>query len=305
MCPLHAVDHDELLEDADLALYQAKLAGRNTYKAFTDNMASDKEAKDSIRQDLIAAMHSTGAMRLAYQPVINAHTRVLQSFEAFARWRHPLRGELSAREFLPLLEHGHLAVQFAEWSIREALHQGMLWMRKGLPLVPVCVNMSAGQFLNVDLVGICGSLSRDMRIGLEWLRFDLDETALHIDFQRASLRIAALATLGVLTNIDNFGQGLVALHRVVDLKFNQLKITGRYFQGGSDAARNEAMVAIIRSIGKVMNIPVVATQIETEAMESRALASGIEYLQGYHISPELSPDAAEGWIRNRAGSSAL
>jgi EAL domain-containing protein (putative c-di-GMP-specific phosphodiesterase class I) len=63
-------------------------------------------------------------------------------------------------------------------------------------------------------------------------------------------------------------------------------------------------VAIIRSIGKVMNIPVVATQIETEAMESRALASGIEYLQGYHISPDLPPDAAEGWIGNRAGSSA-
>jgi diguanylate cyclase (GGDEF)-like protein len=305
MCPLHAVDQDELLENADLALYQAKLAGRNTFKSFTGNMASDKEVQDSTRRNLIADMGSAGAMWLAYQPVINAKTRALQSFEACARWQHPQRGELRARDFLHLVEHCHLAVQFAEWSIRKALQQGLLWMRQGLPLVPVTVNISAGQFVNVDLVGVCGSLSRELGIGLEWLRFDLDETALHVDLPRASAKIAALAALGVLTNIDRFGQGLVALHRVVDLKFAQLKITSRYFQGGSDAARNEAMVAIIRSIGKVMNIPVVATQIETEAMESRAISSGIEYLQGYRISPPLPPETAEGWIRNRTGPAAL
>jgi diguanylate cyclase (GGDEF)-like protein len=303
MCPLHAVDHAELLEDADLALYQAKLSGRNTYKSFTGIMASDRESKVSARQELVEAMGTSGVMWLVYQPVINTKTRLLQSFEVFARWQHPLKGELSAREFLPLVEQSRLEVQFAEWSIREALQQGMLWMRKGLPLVPVCVNMSAGQFLNVDLVGMCGSLSRDLGIGLEWLRFDLDETALHVDFQRAAAKIAALATLGVLTNIDHFGQGLVSLNRVVDVKFNQLKITSRYFGGGIDAVRNESLVAIIRSIGKVMNIPVVATQIETEAMELRATSSGIEYLQGYRISPALPPDAAEGWLRGRTDPS--
>ncbi len=84
----------------------------------------------------------------------------------------------------------------------------------------------------------------------------------------------------------------------MDVNFNELKITSRYFQGGSNSARNESMVAIVRSIGKVMHIPVVATQIETDAMESRAIASGIEYLQGHRISVPLLADAAEGWLRN-------
>jgi diguanylate cyclase (GGDEF)-like protein len=299
MCPLHATEYDELVEGADLALYQAKLAGRNTFKSFTDSMVSDKEQKDSVRQGLIEAMRS-GQLWLAYQPVVSAKTKTLQSFEAFARWQHPAKGDLMAREFLPLIEQCQLVTQFAEWTIRRALAQGKLWLRKGLPLIPVSVNLSARQFLSLDLVGLCASLSSELEIGLEWLRFDLDETALHSDFHLVAEKIAALSRLGILTNIDHFGQGLVALNQIVDLKINQLKIISRYFQSGKDIVHNDAIVAIIHSIGTVMNIPVVATQIETEAMELRASSAGIEYLQGYHIGRALVPDDAEVWLRNRA-----
>jgi len=300
MCPSHAIEYDELLEDADLAMYQAKLAGRNTYKSYANNMVSDKEQKVSVRQDLIDAMRDD-RLWLAYQPIVSSKTKTLQSFEAFARWQHPTKGELMAREFLPLIEQYHLATQFGEWTIRRSLAQGKLWLRKGLPLVPVSVNLSATQFLSLDLVGLCNSLSSELNISLEWLRFDLDETALQSDFQRTAEKIAALSQLGILTNIDHFGRGLVALNQIVDVKINQLKITGRYFQSGKDSTRNDAMVAIIHSIGAVMNIPIVATQIETQAMESRASSTGIEYLQGYHISLALVPDDAEAWLRNRTG----
>jgi EAL domain-containing protein (putative c-di-GMP-specific phosphodiesterase class I) len=299
MCPSHAIEYDELLEDADLAMYQAKLAGRNTFKAYANNMVSDKEQKVSVRQSLIDAMRND-QLWLAYQPIVSAKTKTLQSFEAFSRWQHPTKGELIAREFVPLIDQYHLATQFAEWTIR-ALAQGKLWLRKGLPLVPVSVNLSATQFLSLDLVGLCNSLSGELDVSLEWLRFDLEETALQSDFERTATKIAALAQLGILTNIDHFGQGLVALNQIVDVKINQLKITGRYFQSGKDSTRNDAMVAIIHAIGAVMNIPIVATQIETQAMESRASSTGIEYLQGYHISLALVPDDAEAWLRNRTG----
>jgi chemotaxis family two-component system sensor kinase Cph1 len=298
MCPNHATEHDELLEGADLALYQAKLAGRNTFKSFTNDMVSDKEQKDSVRQNLIDAMRND-QLWLAYQPIVSAKTKNLQSFEALARWQHSTRGEILARDFLPLIEQCQLVTQFAEWSIRKALTQGKLWQRKALPLVPVAVNLSARQFLSLDLVALCTTLSLELDIGLEWLRFDLDETALQSDFHVAAEKIAALSRLGVLVNIDHFGQGLVALSQIVDLKINQLKITNRYFQGGKTASRNDAMVAIIRSIGTVMNIQIVATQIETEAMQLRASSNGIEYMQGYHIGPALGPDTAEAWLRSR------
>ena len=300
MCPSHAIEYDELLEVADLALYQAKLAGRNTFKSYANNMVYDKEQKVSVRQGLIDAMRND-LLWLAYQPIVSSKTKTLQGFEVFTRWQHPDKGVLMAREFLSLIDQHQLATQFAEWTIRRSLAQGKLWLRKGLPLVPVSVNLSARQFLSLDLLGLCNSLSRELDISLEWVRFDLDETALQSDFQRTAEKIKALSEVGILTNIDHFGQGLVALNQIVDVKINQLKVTGRYFQGGKDCIRNDAVIAIIHSIGTVMNIPIVATQIETQAMEARASLTGIEYLQGYHISHALVAEDAEAWLRSRAG----
>jgi chemotaxis family two-component system sensor kinase Cph1 len=298
LCPIHAIEEDELLEDADLALYQAKDAGRNTYKSFSDEMASGKEHKDSTRQGILDAMKN-GGFWIAYQPIVGSASKALQSFEAFARWRHPIKGECAARDFLPLIEQCQLSTQFAEWSIRAVLQQGKAWIREGLPLVPVDVNLSAKQLLSLDVAGLCAGLAREIDVGLEWLRIDLDEVALHADFQRAVDKITALADLGVLINVDHFGQGLVALNRIVEVKVNKLKITGGLLRGGNNASKNDGIISIIRSIAKVMNVPVVATQIETEAMELRAIAAGIEYLQGQRICPPSSANDAADWLRNK------
>ncbi len=299
MCPIHATEQDELLENADLALYEAKGAGRNTFRAFTNAMLSDAAQKESVRHGLIEAMRD-GSLFLAYQPIVSAKTRALQSFEAFARWQHPLRGELAARDFLPLVEKCHLLTPFAEWGIRQVLQQGKTWTRSALPLVPVSLNLSARQFLSLDLVGVCDSLARELEIGLEWLRFDVEETVLHADFPRAAEKIAALFQLGILINVDHFG-GLVPLNRICDVKLNQFKITNKYFKTDLAMNRNDALVAIIHQMGRVLRVPIVATQIETEAMGLRATSAGIDYLQGDLISRPLTVDAAEGWLRNRIG----
>jgi diguanylate cyclase (GGDEF)-like protein len=301
MCPIHATEQGELLENADLALYEAKGAGRNTFKAFTNSMLSDADQKESVRHGLTDAMRD-GALFLAYQPIVSAKTGALQSFEAFARWQHPFRGELAARDFLPLVEQCQLLTPFAEWGIRRVLQQGKTWMSKALPLVPVSLNLSARQFLSLDLAGVCDSMSRELDIGLEWLRFDVEETVLQADFPRAADKIAALFKLGILINIDHFGQGLVPLNQMCDVKFNQLKITNKYFEAGPAMNRNDALIAIIHQVGRVLRVPIVATQIETEAMKLRALGAGIDCLQGYLISRPLTVDAAEAWLANRNGS---
>jgi two-component system, chemotaxis family, sensor kinase Cph1 len=301
LCPQHAIEHDELLAGADLALYQAKGAGRNTFKSFTNEMLSNSDQRESLRQGLIDAMHD-GALSLVYQPILNSRTKTLHSFESFARWQHPLKGSLTALDFLPLLEQCQLLPQFAEWGIRQVLQQGKLWMRMALPLVPVSVNLAARQFIGLDLVGLCSAFSRELEVGLEWLRFDIDETALQGDFVRIKAKITALSQLGVLVNIDHFGQGLVPLNKLSDVKINQLKISGRYFEWSKDKTRNDALIAIVHEIGRVLQVSIVACQIESEVMETRAIAAGIEYLQGYRMSRELTPDAAAEWLRNRVGS---
>jgi len=298
MCPLDAVERVELLDNADLALYKAKGAGRNTFKSFTNDMVSAADQRESVRDGLIEAMHD-GSLFLAYQPIVGSASRALHSFETFARWEHPAKGELAARDILPLIEQCQLLAPFAEWGIRQALQQGKLWMREAVALVPVSLNLTARQFLTLDLVGLCGSLARELDVGLEWLRFDLDETALQSDFPRAAEKIAALCRIGVLINIDHFGQGLVPLNRICDVKINELKISGRNFGIAAEANRFDALVAILREVGRVLNVPIAATQIETEAMALRATAAGIDYLQGYLISRELQPEAASAWLRTK------
>jgi diguanylate cyclase (GGDEF)-like protein len=303
MCPIHATEKGELLENADLALYEAKGAGRNRFKAFTNSMLSDADQKESVRHGLTDAMRD-GSLFLAYQPIVSPKGRALQSFEAFARWRHPFRGELAARDFLPLVEQCQLLTPFAEWGIRHVLQQGKTWQRKALPLVPVSLNLSARQFLSLDLAGVCESMSRELDIGLEWLRFDVDEAVLQADFTRAADKIAALFKLGILINVDHFGQGSVPLNRICDVKFNQLKIANKYFEPGPAMTRHDALIAIIHQVGRVLRVPIVATQIETEAMELKAINAGIDFLQGDLISRPLTGDAAEEWLRSRIGHEA-
>jgi diguanylate cyclase (GGDEF)-like protein len=303
MCPVHAIEQGELLEDADLALYEAKNAGRNTFKAFTHDMQLDSTHRDTVRNGLLAAMQN-GEFFLVFQPIVSANSRSLQSFEAFSRWNHPVKGDLAAREFVPLLEQFQLMTQFANWGIRAVLEQGQRWMRKGLPLVPVSLNLAARQFVSLDLVGLCSALSREFSIGLEWLRFDLDETALQSDFLRVSAKVVALSELGILINIDHFGQGLVPLRRICEVKINQLKVAGQLFEASDDTTKSDALIAIVREVGRVVHVPIVASQIETSAMEMRAVAAGLHYLQGHLISRGLKPEEAEAWLRSRGSDEA-
>lgn len=103
-------------------------------------------------------------------------------------------------------------------------------------------------------------------------------------------------------NIDHFGQGLIPLNRLGEVKINQYKLSGRFFEPSKDAARNDALIAIVHQVGMVLKVPVVACQIETEARESKAIEAGMEYLQGYRISRELTPHDAAQWLSRRGGS---
>jgi len=298
-CPFHFAEEDQLLQGADLALYQAKDGGRNAFKVFSNDMLSEKEQKESVRMTLEHALEGNG-FSFVYQPIVASQTRVLQSFEALARWQHPDRGELCAAEFMPQIEQYQLATQFAQWGIRQAVKQAKQWQRLGLALVPVSVNMTTRQFLSLDLVGLCSALAKEFDIGLEWLRFDLEDAAFLTDFQRVTEKMSALAVLNVLTNIDHFGQAPVVLKRLLGLRINQLKVAGRLFDK-IDGRRNDALATVIRSIAKVLRVPVVATQIETATMEAHAVEAGIELLQGYSISRALVPADAEEWLRINAG----
>ncbi len=153
------------------------------------------------------------------------------------------------------------------------------------------------------MVGLCVALASEFDLGLEWLRLDLDDTAFLTDFQRTTEKLSTLARLGVLAKIDHFGQAAIVLKRIVDLRINHLKVQGRVFERAAGGRRNDAMAAVINTIGKVMHVPLVAIQLESADMLAHAVDSGVEFLQGYSIGRCLGAEEAQQWRQEKSAPS--
>ncbi|MDX1451469.1 MAG: diguanylate cyclase [Oleiphilaceae bacterium] len=287
LCPMDAASQAELLREADVALYEVKKAGRNGYKRFEKGMLDDQELNESAR-NLLESAFEENQFELLYQPVLDTRSHALESLEAFCVWHHPEEGLVRARDFQPLIERHQLSTTWAEWGLNTLFEQYQQWQRAGLPSVPLCINLSAKQFLNLDVLGMCQELANKYQVDTAWLRIDLDEHALVASARRAEEKIAQLAEAGILVNIDHFGKGLVSLRQLTQLKLNTLKITGSLLHTDKPDQKLDAQVAIFNSISNVIDVPVVATQIESEAGIKAAKAQGICRFQGFAIAKPLT-----------------
>lgn len=296
LCPLDAASQIDLLREADTALYEVKKAGRNGYKRFDKSMLNEQDLHENTRVMLEHAFEQN-QFELVYQPVLDSRSTALESLEAFCVWHHPEQGMLRASDFQPLIERHQLSTTWAEWGMRHLFQQYQQWQRSGLPSVPLCINLSARQFLNLDIVGMCRDLAEEYQVDTSWLRIDLDENALVASARRAEEKIAQLAEMGVLINVDHFGQGLVSLRQLTQLKLNTLKISGTQLHTAPPDQHMEAQLAIFNSISNVIDVPIVATQVESEAGMKAAREQGICHFQGYAISQPLAADAAMQWLK--------
>lgn len=283
---------EDLLRDADTAMYRAKALGRSRYQIFDRRMHREAAMFLRVESELRRGI-SEGELRLHYQPIFSVRTGVLKGFEALVRWDHPERGLLQPAEFIPVAEDTGLIVPLGMWVLREACSQASEWLpeRDELPELCVSVNLSARQFLQPDLVERVGEVLEETGLEGSRLGLELTESALMGNPADAAKMLLRLRELGIRLSLDDFGTGYSSLSHLQRFPMDVLKIDRsfvRMLEDGSGAQLVRTIVDLARSLG----MEDVAEGVETEEELSRLAEIGSEAVQGFLLSRPLPPGDA-------------
>ena len=285
--PIDGQSVDDLIQKADLALYQAKDQGRGTCCFFNSDMQNAAEDRLRLEQDLRAGL-ALNQFRLLYQPLISAVDQSLVGFEALIRWHHPTRGIVPPNHFIPLAEESGLIMDLGDWVIEEACRAAAAWPEN----ITVAVNISARQLIFPALPNTVNeSLSRH-RLQANRLELEVTESVFLGDSDGALDVLKRLRALGVGIALDDFGTGYSSLGYLNKAVFHKLKIDGSFVR---DAAANRETVAIIQSIvslAKSFRMTVTAEGVETADDFTRMRDLGVHQIQGYLFGRPMSFERA-------------
>jgi diguanylate cyclase (GGDEF)-like protein/PAS domain S-box-containing protein len=288
---------DEMLRDADAAMYAAKAGGKARCEMFDDAMRQRAVERLQLESDLRRAVER-GELCLYYQPILSLKPARLAGFEALVRWRHPVRGLLSPLEFIPIAEETGLIVPVGAWVLREACRQTAVWQRR-LPSDPplvVSVNISTKQFSHADLAADVERAVRETGLDPRTLKLEITESAIVDDAEVAAQKLERLRALGVHVCIDDFGTGYSSLNYLHRFPVDGLKIDRSFICQMEEADESMQIVQSIVGLAHNLAIEVVAEGVETEAQRLKLAALDCEYGQGYYFSAPVDSEAAEAFL---------
>jgi len=289
------IEADQLLRQADQAMYQAKVAGKNRYQRF-----------DAVQDNTLRHHHETlkrielalaqGEFVLYYQPKVNMRSGKVIGAEALIRWQHPQRGLLAPAEFLPAIEDHSLAVVVGEWVINTALNQIGQWQAAGLALA-VSVNIGARQLQQGDFVErLQDLLAAHPQVPASSLELEILETSALEDVTQVSQVIEACAALGIRFALDDFGTGYSSLTYLKRLRVAVLKIDQSFVRDMLDDPDDLAILQGIIGLAEAFNREVIAEGVETVAHGTALLRLGCELAQGYGIARPMPADQIPAWV---------
>ncbi|MBP9904362.1 MAG: EAL domain-containing protein [Rhodoferax sp.] len=289
------IEADQLLRQADQAMYQAKVAGKNRYHVFDaahdSHLRGHHESLERIRLAL-----SNGEFVLYYQPKVNMRSGQVVGVEALIRWQHPQRGLLSPALFLPVIEDDPLAVDVGEWVIDTALTQIELWQAAGLR-TSVSVNIGARQLQQHDFVErLRAQLSAHPQVQPDQLELEVLETSALADIAQVSNVIEACAALGVMFALDDFGTGYSSLTYLKRLRVALLKIDQSFVRDMLDDPDDLAILQGVIGLADAFKRQVIAEGVETVAHGTMLLQLGCELAQGYGIARPMPADQLPPWV---------
>jgi diguanylate cyclase (GGDEF)-like protein len=285
--PHQVIASDELLHDADLAMYRAKARGKARYELFLPTMSYGARDRADLAADLRQALE-LGELHLDFQPVVNLNTGAITELEALARWKHPTRGLISPAIFVPLAEEAGLMGLLGRWAIDTACRQASAWQDSlDAPLI-VAVNLSPRQFQHPGLVDDLMNALRATRLSPHLVALEITESAMLGDMEEAVATLRELKALGMTLTIDDFGTGYSSLASLQRLPFDQLKIDRQFVSGLDTDAGNTAIVSAIVGLAHTLGLAVVAEGIETAAQAARVRDLGCEHAQGFFFGPPQS-----------------
>jgi diguanylate cyclase (GGDEF)-like protein/PAS domain S-box-containing protein len=281
-------DGDELLRDANLALYKAKTSGRAQAQRFDASMHQSAVKRFDLEADLRRAIAKGGELELFYQPIIDIQNDRMHGYEALIRWRHPTRGLVSPIDFIPLAEDTGLIVEIGRRSILEAARQIAAWKPTGGGKPPqVAVNVSGRQFAAEGLLDDIENSLKITGIPPECLKLEVTESLVMDNPERTVELLRRILAMGCKVSIDDFGTGYSSLSHLHRFPFNTLKIDRSFIIRMTESREGFEIVRVIASMAKVLDRDVVAEGVEEQAQIAVLKDLGVEFVQGYVYSKPL------------------
>lgn len=280
---------DELIRNADLALYAAKDAGRGRYHFYSDELHAEAEEKAELERDLREAI-SRGQLRLAYQPVVCLEDQTIRGFEALLRWDHHKRGAIPPQRFIAIAEESGLIKQIGEWALRTACYDAAQWPDH----ITVAVNVSPLQFSHSHLPPVLTNALAQSGIDPARLELEITESVFLNDSDGTDAVFAALKGIGVRLALDDFGTGYSSLGYLKKAPFDKIKIDASFVRGATQAgSRNGAIIQAITHLAHSLGMDTTAEGVETHDELALVMGKGCTHVQGYiYAKPMGKEDVA-------------
>ena len=282
---------EDLLRDADTAMYRAKALGKACYSMFDTAMHKRAVALLQMDHDLRRALEQK-EFRLHYQPIVLLETVEVLGLEALLRWEHPERGLVPPAEFIPLAEETRLIIPIGRWVLEEACRQVRAWQAQFGADVPVNVNLSGKQLSQRDLVDQITQILQEFSLDGRSLKLEITESMIMEDIESVITTLRQLKALGIQSSMDDFGTGYSSLSYLHRLPIDVIKIDRSFVSGSRSGVEKPEVVRTIITLARDLGMDVVAEGIETAEQLAQLRALGCKYGQGYLFSKPLNGEAA-------------
>ncbi len=281
---------EDLLRDADIAMYSAKALGKGRYQIFDANMRANTIARLQLETELRRGVERR-EFENYYQVIVNLNTGRICGFEALIRWRHATRGIVSPGEFIPVAEETGLIVPLGQWVLQTACQQMRIWQARFLddPPLFVSVNLSARHFLQSDLVQQCRAVLCETQLSHSSLSLEVTESAMMPDPETAIELMNQLKALGIKISLDDFGTGYSSLSYLHRFPLDSLKIDRSFV---SRIMEDDEIVRTIVTLGRNLGLRVIAEGVETIEQVAKLRELGCEFGQGYYFSVPINAQEA-------------
>ncbi|HEY0504544.1 MAG TPA: EAL domain-containing protein [Lysobacter sp.] len=294
--PLDGVRSQQLIQSADVAMYDSKRRGRNGWQTFTPELAEQQLHRLQLETHLRRAVNND-EFHLVFQPQVEMRTGDLVAVEALIRWRNHSLGEMRPDKFIDHAETTGDIVGIGDWVLNEACRQLREWQDSGLNVPRVAVNVSYRQFLGEDLASSVAAVLSEYGLPGHALELEFTERVLIEDAPDTLRTFAALREMGVMLTIDDFGEGYSALNYLRRLPIHGLKLSQLFVQGVPDNQSDVAVCQAVTGIARSLGLALVAEGVETEQHRRFLLQLGVQVGQGFLFAPGLTPEEVRASYR--------
>ncbi len=281
--PVDGVDSEQLIKNADTAMYFAKNEGKNKFKFFSPEIDSSAKNKSFVRAYLRSAMDN-GELSLVYQPIVDMQTQEVKGAEALLRWNSLEVGDVAPSDFIPIAEETGLIEPIGMWVFRQACMQIKLWRDAGFSPIPLSINMSAEQLKKENFTTMVAFILKEFDIAPHLIELELTETSIMSDVESSIKSMLELNRLGISLAIDDFGTGYSSISYLRKLKLNRLKIDKSFVENIPDNSEDIHITNSIISLANSLHLELTVEGIETDQQFAHFRDTSCGSAQGYLFS---------------------